>query len=182
MTIIPRTPAAATKLTPPALPPLYDDLSVKMTNGQPPITADSGIRSTPWLPGPLAGTKASVVVSYTDFRATSKDDLQQIFESGLGLSANWPIMHGAVGLWLWTKRSELRGGSLSVWERKDDLRRFISWPVHTAIMREWRDRIEIIAETWEDERFVSTLAWTRAEMRMREPRDPSASVSSGARR
>jgi hypothetical protein len=143
------------------------------TMSAPPITPDSGIRSTPWLPGPMAGTQAPVVVTYTDFRATSKEDLQQIFETGLKLSENWPIMHGAVGLWLWTKRSELRGGSLSIWDSKDDLRRFIGWPVHAAIMRDWRDRIEVLSDTWEDESFVSNLAWMRAEMQMREPRDPS---------
>ena len=143
-----------------------------MINGQPSIAPNSGIRSTPWLPGPLAGTTAPVVVSYTDFRATSTEDLQQIFETGLKLSENWPIMHGAVGLWLWTKRSELRGGSLSVWDSRTDLRRFIGWPIHTAIMRDWRDRIEVVADTWEDDSFVSALAWSRAEMHMRERRDP----------
>jgi hypothetical protein len=88
-------------------------------------------------------------------------------------------MHGAVGLWLWTKRSELRGGSLSVWDSRTDLRRFVGWPVHTAIMRDWRDRIEVLADTWEDESFVSTLAWTRAETHMRERRDPPVEVSGG---
>jgi hypothetical protein len=142
------------------------------------LPPDCGIDSTPWLPGPLAGTTGSVVVSYTDFRATSTEDLEQIFATGLKLSANWPIMHGAVGLWLWTKRSELRGGSLSVWDSKTDLRRFVGWPVHTAIVRNWRDRMEVLAQTWEDESFIPALAWSRAEIHMREQRDRPLDVSS----
>lgn len=128
-----------------------------MTEGQPRISAETGLISTDWLPGPRDGTRSPVVVSYTDFRAQSEKDLQEVFRIGMKLGESWPIMHGAVGLWLWGKPAEWRGGSLSVWEKRDDLQRFVRWPVHLAIMKEWRDRIEVLSESWDDERFSPDL-------------------------
>lgn len=138
--------------------------------GQPPITPGTGIISTPWTAGPCEGTQNPVVLSFTDFRAGSEEDQQRIFETGLKLRESWPVIQGAVGLWLWAKPAELRGGSLSVWEAQDDLRRFIRWPVHVAIMREWKDRIRVVADSWEAERFVAADVWARAEGEMTRPR------------
>jgi hypothetical protein len=153
-----------------SLPAPAPSTGCRMTAGQPPITRGSGIVSAPWIAGPREGTQNPVVVSFTDFAASSQEDQQRIFEMGLKLRENWPIMHGAVGLWLWAKPEELRGGSLSVWDDQDDLRRFIRWPLHAAIMREWRDRISVLADTWESDRFIPAEAWARAEARMRRPR------------
>ena len=72
---------------------------------------------------------------------------------------------------LWGKHVELRGGSLSVWDSHADLRRFIRWPVHVAIMNNWRGRIRVRSASWDDERFVPLQAWLRAEASMRTPRD-----------
>jgi hypothetical protein len=148
--------------------------------GQPPITPDSGLVSTDWLPGPLSGTTAPVIVSFTDFGAHSREDSEAIIQTGLGLAESWPIMHGAVGLWLWAKPGELRGGSLSVWSLRDELRNFIRWPVHVAIMKEWRGRIEVHAETWEDQRFGAIEAWSRAEKLMRAPRELAVDATAQA--
>ena len=139
--------------------------------GQPPITPESGILSTDWLPGPSSGSQSSVVLSFTDFHSDSGEDWQQIAALGMKLAESWPIMHGAVGLWLWGKQIEWRGGSVSVWESHADLRRFIRWPVHVAIMKNWRGRIQVRSASWDDERFVPAQAWLRAEMHMRTPRD-----------
>lgn len=136
--------------------------------------ADSGIVSTPWSPGPRADLTGRVVVSFTDFRAVSEDDLKEVFETGMRLGQSWPIMHGAVGLWQWGKPAELRGGSVSVWETSDDLWRFVRWPVHTAIVRQWRNRIEVLTEIWEDESFDAEQVWARAEARMRVARELAA--------
>ncbi|MGD1255105.1 hypothetical protein ACKUT9_12745 [Mycobacterium seoulense] len=73
---------------------------------QPPITPGAGLISTGWLPGPCDSTQSRVVVSFTDFHAESEQDWQQIAELGMKLAESWPIMHGAVGLWLWGKPSE----------------------------------------------------------------------------
>lgn len=141
-----------------------------MPDGQPPITPDSGLVSSDWLAGPQDGPSTPVVVSFTDFRATTDDELAEIFRTGLELGASWPIMSGAVGVWLWGKPRELRGGSVSVWKSADDLRRFVRWPVHAAIVKAWRPRIEVRSERWEDERFAADQAWLRAEHYMRLPR------------
>jgi hypothetical protein len=137
---------------------------------QPPITPDSGLLSTDWFAGPHDGAQTPVVVSFTDFRADSEQDFQQIFGTGMKLRESWPIMRGAVGLWLWGKPAEFRGGALSFWERRDDLRRFVRWPVHTAIIKEWQGRIEVLSESWDDERLDPRQAWSRAEIKMRESR------------
>jgi hypothetical protein len=135
--------------------------------GQPPITPGSGVLSTDWLPGPSDGTESPVVVSFTDFHADSDKDWEQISELGMKLAESWPIMRGAVGLWLWGKPAECRGGSLSIWDSRADLGRFIRWPVHVAIMKNWRGRIRVQSASWNDERFVSAQIWLRAEEHMR---------------
>jgi hypothetical protein len=142
-------------------------------DGQPPITPATGLFSSDWLPGPEVGPDLPVVVSFTDFRANTDDELAEIFRTGLELGQNWPIMNGAVGLWLWGKPSELRGGSVSVWRTDDDLRRFVRWPVHAAIIKAWRSRIEVRAQRWADASFDPEHAWLRAEEHMRIPREMS---------
>jgi hypothetical protein len=111
------------------------------------------------------------VVSFTDFHSDSDQDWEQIAKVGMKLSESWPIMRGAVGLWLWGKPAELRGGSLSVWDSGADLRRFVRWPVHAAIVKNWRARLRVQSASWNDERFVPAQAWLRAEEHMRAPRD-----------
>ncbi|MGD1171947.1 hypothetical protein ACKUVQ_04935 [Mycobacterium seoulense] len=88
-------------------------------------------------------------------------------------------MHEAVGLWLWGKPSEWRGGSLSVWDSRTDLSRFIRWPVQAEIMKNWRGRVRVESASWTDERFVATLAWHRAKERMRTGRPMSAGRQTG---
>jgi hypothetical protein len=139
--------------------------------GQPPMTTGSGILSTDWIPGPSDGTQARVVVSFTDFHSDSDEEWQQIAALGMKLAGSWPIMRGAVGLWLWGKHGELRGGSLSVWDSHADLHRFIRWPVHVAIMKNWRGRVRVRSASWDDERFVPPQAWLRAEAHIQTPRD-----------
>jgi hypothetical protein len=96
--------------------------------GQPVISPGTGLISTDWLPGPSDGTQAPVVVSFTDFHTDSNEDWQQVAELGMKLAESWPIMRGAVGLWLWGKPAEWRGGSLSVWDTRADLSRFFAGP------------------------------------------------------
>ncbi|HSS24162.1 MAG TPA: hypothetical protein VLL82_07125 [Mycobacterium sp.] len=111
------------------------------------------------------------MVSFTDFHSDSETDWQQIAALGMTLAESWPVMRGAVGLWLWGKQVELRGGSLSVWDSYEDLRRFIRWPVHVAIMKNWRGRIRVRSARWDDERLVPSQAWQRGEAHIRAPRE-----------
>lgn len=152
-----------------------------MSTGQPSITPGYGIVSSDWLPGPADAATSPVVVSFTDFRADSEEDLGEVFKTGLRLGESWPIMQGAVGTWLWGKPEELRGGALSVWRTRDDLQRFIRWPVHAAIIKEWRDRLEVLSELWHDERLDAARVWARAERLMRADREPPARAAGGRR-
>jgi hypothetical protein len=142
--------------------------------GQPLITPGTGLFSTNWQPGPSDGTQSPVVVSFTDFHTDSDKDWQQVAELGIKLAESWPIMCGAVGLWLWGKPAEWRGGSISVWDSRADLRRFVRWPVHAAIVKNWRGRVRVQSASWNDERFVPAQAWLRAEDHMRARRAMSA--------
>jgi hypothetical protein len=144
-----------------------------MPDGQPPLTPGAGVFSTDWLPGPEDGTQLPVLVSFTDFRATTDDDLAEIFRTGTELAKSWPIMSGAVGLWLWGMPTELRGGSVSVWQTEADLETFVRWPVHAAIITAWRTRIQVRARRWSDAHFIPEHAWLRAEQYMRLPRKTS---------
>ncbi len=137
------------------------------------MIAGTGIVRSDWLPGPSEATQSRVMVSFTDFHSDSQDDWQQIAAVGMKLAESWPIMRGAVGLWLWGKQVEWRGGSLAVWDSHADMRRFVGWPVHVAIMNNWRDRIRVHSAKWDDEQFVPARVWERAEVLMRAPRDLS---------
>jgi hypothetical protein len=138
-----------------------------------PDTLADGIVRTQWTPGPLDGTRNPVIVAVTDFLVSAADDFQEVIQTGLELEKSWPVMHGAVGLWLWAKPAELRQGSVSVWEHAEDLQGFVRWPVHLEIMRAWRERGALVADRWEAPAFVPDEAWTRVEARLRAPH-PSA--------
>jgi hypothetical protein len=122
-----------------------------------------------WLPlreGPAARHTGPVVVSLTDFRSSHTSDLPGVYLAGLRLREGWYAMPGALGLWLWGQPLQRRGGSLTVWERKDDLRRFVSLPAHVAIMRRYRDRGTIASDTWEMDRFADCAVKEAAEARL----------------
>ncbi|WP_280400217.1 hypothetical protein [Nocardia carnea] len=116
----------------------------------------------PWKPGPCENITGSVAVSVTDFLAGSAEDVQQIYALGLELGDTWPVLHGAVGVWLWGRPAQLRGGSISVWESERDMRRFVRWPVHARIMRDWRGRVRVAADSWRADRFDIEQIWLRA--------------------
>ena len=119
-----------------------------------------------WKPGPAARTDASVVVSVTDFRVRRWRDLPGAWLAGVRLRRAWPRLDGAVGLWLWADPRSGRSGSISVWEREEDLRRFVRWPVHVAIVRRYRDRGELSAATFAAERFDRAAAFREARRRL----------------
>ena len=120
----------------------------------------------PWREGPVARHTGSVIVSLTDFTAHRARDLPGIYLAGLRLREGWYAMPGAIGLWLWSQPLQRRGGSLTVWESNDDLRRFVSLPAHVAIMRRYRDRGTIESDTWEMEGFETSLVRARAEVHL----------------
>ncbi len=128
----------------------------------------------PWQAGPRRDAPGPVFVSVTDFLATSEEDVQEIYKTGMRLGRNWPVMHGAVGLWLWARPSESRGGSISVWETEQDMRRFVRWPVHTDIMRKWRGRVRVATDSWQAARFDPREVWARARNTIEQRPHPQA--------
>ncbi|NUP26974.1 MAG: hypothetical protein HOQ44_09825 [Nocardia sp.] len=116
----------------------------------------------PWKPGPAADSTGAVFVSVTDFLATSEPDVRQIYELGLELGETWPVLQGAVGVWLWGRPAQFRGGSISVWDSEHAMRRFVRWPVHARIMRAWRGRVRVAADSWHADRFDIESVWARA--------------------
>ncbi|WP_327119877.1 hypothetical protein OHB12_14765 [Nocardia sp. NBC_01730] len=137
-----------------------------MTGAQP---FSEGTVLMPWQAGPRQGLSGSVFVSVTDFLAGSDEDVQLIYKTGMELGRTWPVMHGAVGLWLWGRPSELRGGSISVWETEKDMRHFVRWPVHTDIMRKWRGRVGVAADSWQAAQFEVEEVWARARNTIERP-------------
>ncbi|MGW4532785.1 hypothetical protein ACWEOI_17710 [Nocardia sp. NPDC004340] len=116
----------------------------------------------PWNPGPNDRRPGPVFVSVTDFLADSEAEARDIYTAGLELGRTWPVMQGAVGLWLWGRPAEFRGGSISVWESERDMRRFVRWPVHTEIVRAWRGRVGIGLDSWQTDTFDADAVLTRA--------------------
>jgi hypothetical protein len=106
-------------------------------------------------------------VSLTDFVADRVRDLPAIYVAGLRLREGWYAMPGAVGMWLWGQPLERRGGSLTVWTNREDLGRFVSLPVHVAIMQRYRERGSITSDTWEVSRLAGVVR-ERAEALLRE--------------
>lgn len=123
----------------------------------------------PWTAGPCADDPGTVFVGVTDFLSVSAEDARQIYATGMDLGRTWPVMHGAVGLWLWGRPAELRGGSISVWKTEQDMRRFVRWPVHAKIMRTWHGRVRLATDSWEAERFVADEVLTRARYTIERP-------------
>lgn len=129
----------------------------------------------PWTAGPHDGFDGPVVVSLTDFQYRSLEDLKECVPLGMELGRSWPIMNGAVGLWLWSKPQQLRIGSVSVWRDAADLWRFVRWPVHQNVVREFRDRGHVTAATttWTEQRFDPERVWPEAVRRL-QAHDPTA--------
>ncbi|MFE6860242.1 hypothetical protein [Nocardia sp. NPDC057668] len=128
----------------------------------------------PWVDGPRRDHAGPVFVSVTDFHADTGDDARRIYETGSELGRTWPVMQGAVGLWLWGRPGERRGGSISVWESERDMRRFVRWPVHAAIVGEWRGRIGVEVDSWHAALFDPAPVLLRARDTIDRPRRDAA--------
>jgi hypothetical protein len=118
-----------------------------------------------WTEGP-SGADGSVLVSVTDFEVLDLRDRIGAWVQGIRLRRAWPSMPGAIGLWLWVKPLSRRSGSVSVWRSEEDLRRFVGWPRHVAIMRRYRGAGELTSATWWAERFDAQQIWAAAERRL----------------
>ncbi|HZZ50300.1 MAG TPA: hypothetical protein VFE65_25710 [Pseudonocardia sp.] len=103
----------------------------------------------PWTPGPeRIRADTELFVSVTEFTARRARSLPGVFAYGLRLRAGWFAMDGAVGLFLWSQPSRLRGGSVSVWRDEASLRRFVRLPLHAEIVRRFRGRVGVKSTSW----------------------------------
>jgi hypothetical protein len=119
----------------------------------------NGLIRFPWISGPAAETDGSVLVSVTDFRLVRAQDLPGAYVAGARLRHAWPGLEGAVGQWMW---AQPLAGAVSVWCEEADLRRFVGWSVHVAIMRKYRNAGKLISAIWEADKFVPGVIWAEA--------------------
>jgi hypothetical protein len=71
-----------------------------------------------------------------------------VFADGLRLRQGWFAMPGAVGLWLWTRPWQRRGGSVSVWRDAESLTRFVRLPRHAATIHRFHRRVSVTEKSW----------------------------------
>ncbi len=88
------------------------------------------------------------------------------YMAAMRLQHAWPDLPGAVGLWLWGQPLRRRSGAVSVWQDEEALRHFVSWPVHVAIMRKYRDVGKLTSTSWTAERFIAAEVWQQATLHL----------------
>ncbi|WP_327352629.1 hypothetical protein [Streptomyces sp. NBC_01304] len=115
-----------------------------------------------WRSGPVPLSLCPVVVSVTDFTATSHPQAAAIALAGLRLRRTWPRTPGALGMWLWADVAGRRSGSVSVWNDEVALKEFVGRPDHIEVVRAHRGRGTMRALTWEAEDFDPDAVWFRA--------------------
>jgi hypothetical protein len=130
------------------------------------MIAELDLTVAQWTDGPFTAEDGPVLVSVTDFHIARGRDLPVVWTEGLRLRRAWPTMTGAIGLWLWAKPLRKRSGSVSVWRSEDDLRRFVRWPRHVAIMRRYREAGELTSWTWLAEHFDAAEIWGAARQQL----------------
>ncbi|WP_328903407.1 MULTISPECIES: hypothetical protein [unclassified Streptomyces] len=125
-----------------------------------PVT--SRLLRTRWRSGPVPLALCPVVVSVTDFTATSHPQAGAIALAGLRLRRTWSRTPGALGMWLWAEVASRRSGSVSVWRDEAALGEFVGRSDHLAVVRAHRGRGTMRAASWEAEDFDPDAVWSRA--------------------
>jgi hypothetical protein len=121
---------------------------------------------TSWIAGSYLAHDESLLVSVTDFEVDRFIDLPRVYLAGWALSRSWPELDGAVGTWLWTKPLRRRCGSVSVWRSEIDLRAFVAWAPHQAIVREFAGRGTMTPSSWTVTGLARRQIWTEAARRL----------------
>jgi heme-degrading monooxygenase HmoA len=89
--------------------------------------------------------------------------LAGIVLTGIRLRRVLTGMSGAIGVTLYFQVRRRRVGSISVWENKADLRRFVMHPEHVPVMHKYRSRGTVRGATWETDHFDLPDAWSEAK-------------------
>jgi hypothetical protein len=119
-----------------------------------------------WKTGSEAGFDGPVYVSVTDFKVTRLRDYLLAMVTGLRLRAGWRRHEGSLGLWLWAKPLQQRAGSVSVWRSEEDLMKFVRWPTHVEIMRNFRPRGHVTSVSWSEPEFQPGPTFKAAAQRL----------------
>ncbi|WP_044368092.1 hypothetical protein [Streptomyces natalensis] len=101
-----------------------------------------------WTPGPAHAHPGPVLVSLTDLTLPRRLDLPGVYRAARRLTAGWPDLEGAVGVWLWASPGARRCGAVAVWRDEAALRGFVAWPPHVDVMRRYRGRGALSSATW----------------------------------
>lgn len=103
---------------------------------------------TSWKRGPAADSNGPLLISYTEFTPDTLRDVPAIYFAAERLRRACAELEGAVGVAVYWQLFRGRGGSVSAWEDKAALRRFVSLPYHVEIMRRYRTRGIVRAIDW----------------------------------
>ncbi len=137
------------------------------------IDRDLRVR-TGWRAGPAAGSRGPFLLSYTEFTPNRAADVLGIYLAARRLMAECAELEGAVGLSTYWQLRKWRGGSLSVWQSPEALRRFIRLPFHVEIMCRYRSRGTVRSTEWWTPSFDLTRAFVDGQSAADEHRDSAS--------
>lgn len=119
-----------------------------------------------WTRGPEREPSGPVLVEVTVFAPAVRRDLPGIFRAGMRLREGWPELHGAVGMWLWTRPFAGTCGSVSVWRDRESLMSFVVRPDHLDVVRRYRQRGNLTSSSWHQAWQGPEPLWRRAASRL----------------
>ena len=120
-----------------------------------------------WRAGSVRATSGSVVVSATKFTYRRWRDMPLVALFGWRLRSAWGERPGAVGLVTGGEPHKRVTYSLSVWQSRADLKRFLVAPEHLALVRRFRPRLSASKSVvWETADFSLAEAWEEAMRRL----------------
>src|SRR5439155_19343184 len=106
----------------------------------------------------------------TSFTLARRTDLPGVHRAARRLTAEWPALEGALGVWLWAAPAGRRCGAVAVWRDEAALRGFVAWPPHVAVMQRYRGRGSLASTTWTAPRHDPHETWARARAALRRGR------------
>ncbi|WP_143261686.1 hypothetical protein [Allokutzneria sp. NRRL B-24872] len=119
-----------------------------------------------WRAGPASGAGGPVLVSVTEFTSCTFLRLPGIARAAFELRREWPLLDGAVGMWLWATPLSRRVGSVSVWASEEALHGFVRLPAHIAVMREHGSSAAVRATRWWTDGHDQADIWRDAQRRL----------------
>ena len=114
----------------------------------------------PWKRGPGRGPSAIVAMTCTDFERFR--DMPGAALAALRLRRAFPSTQGAIGISLAVQPLARRSWSISAWETREHLRRFLASPAHVDVVRRYRSSVRVTSTISSVEHFHLKKAWSEA--------------------